>query len=196
MSYNAQDLSVLAYANGFTLWHYRTSDAASAVDTQSYFNEAGDVFRAGDMILANIGAGGSAVGRRCSWSAVLTLAWSMSPICWRSAQATPTSGPDRALGAQAFGRSIYECKWVVDRFELTDGTLSVSIEGLDRNCLGMISAEERQLDRPQQNRAAHLRLSGRSMLERIGPHGRTLRATSGHRPVRPPEEPSRPSSTA
>lgn len=60
MSYNEKNLSVLAYANGFTLWHYRTSDAASAVDTQSYFNAAGDVFRVGDMILANTGAGGSA----------------------------------------------------------------------------------------------------------------------------------------
>lgn len=59
MSYNAQDLSVLAYANGFTLWHYRTSDAANVVDNQGYFDEASDVFRAGDMILANVGAGGS-----------------------------------------------------------------------------------------------------------------------------------------
>lgn len=59
MSYNAQDLSVLAYANGFTLWHYRTGDAASVVDSQGYFNEAGDVFRSGDMILANVGTGGS-----------------------------------------------------------------------------------------------------------------------------------------
>jgi hypothetical protein len=30
------------------------------VDTQGYFNEAGEVFRPGDMILANTGSGGSA----------------------------------------------------------------------------------------------------------------------------------------
>ncbi len=59
MSYNAKDLSVLAYANGFTLWHYRTTDAASSVDNQGYFDEAGEVFRSGDMILANTGMGGS-----------------------------------------------------------------------------------------------------------------------------------------
>ncbi|HRK67535.1 MAG TPA: hypothetical protein PKY73_08285 [Hyphomonas sp.] len=59
MAYNAKDLSVLAYANGFTLWHYKTDDAAGAVDTQNYFNDAADVFRAGDMILANTGNGGS-----------------------------------------------------------------------------------------------------------------------------------------
>jgi hypothetical protein len=59
MSFSPKELSVLAYANGFTLWHYRTADAASAVDTQGYFNMAGEVFRAGDMILANTGLGGS-----------------------------------------------------------------------------------------------------------------------------------------
>lgn len=60
MSFTPKDLSVLAYANGFTLWHYRTPDPASAVDTQGYFNTAGEVFRPGDMILANTGLGGSA----------------------------------------------------------------------------------------------------------------------------------------
>ena len=31
MAYQSKDLSVLAYANGFTLWHYATADAATAV---------------------------------------------------------------------------------------------------------------------------------------------------------------------
>lgn len=59
MSFNPSNLSVLAYANGFTLWHYRTIDTASSVDNQGYFDEASDVFRSGDMILANTGTGGS-----------------------------------------------------------------------------------------------------------------------------------------
>lgn len=33
MAYNAKNLSVLAYANGFTLWHYTTTDTAADVDT-------------------------------------------------------------------------------------------------------------------------------------------------------------------
>jgi hypothetical protein len=37
-----------------------TVDSAAAVDTQRYFNMAGEVFRMGDMILANTGIGGSA----------------------------------------------------------------------------------------------------------------------------------------
>lgn len=59
MSYSSNNLSVLAYANGFTLWHYKTTDAAIDVDTQGYFDDAGDVMRAGDMILANTQTAGS-----------------------------------------------------------------------------------------------------------------------------------------
>jgi hypothetical protein len=50
---------VLAYANGFTLWHYTTADAAASVDNAGYFNAAADMLRAGDMILANTGTGGA-----------------------------------------------------------------------------------------------------------------------------------------
>lgn len=59
MSYQSKDLSVLAYANGFTLWHYTTADAAAAVDTAGYFNPAVDMLRAGDIIIANVATGGT-----------------------------------------------------------------------------------------------------------------------------------------
>ena len=59
MAYAAKDLSVLAYANGFTLWHYTTPDPASQVDDTGYFNGASDMLRAGDMLLANTGTGGT-----------------------------------------------------------------------------------------------------------------------------------------
>lgn len=57
MAYLSKDLSVLAYANGFTLWHYVTADAATVVDGAGYFNAATDMLRAGDMILANANGG-------------------------------------------------------------------------------------------------------------------------------------------
>lgn len=57
MAYQSKDLSVLAYANGFTLWHYTTGDAATAVDTAGYFNAAADMLRAGDIIIANVDTG-------------------------------------------------------------------------------------------------------------------------------------------
>lgn len=58
MAFLSKDLSVLAYANGFTLWHYATAtDAAAAVDTTGYFNDAVDMLRVGDIIIANVSGG-------------------------------------------------------------------------------------------------------------------------------------------
>ena len=54
MAFEARSLSVLAYANGFTLWHYTTIDDAATVDTSGYFNAASELLRVGDMILANV----------------------------------------------------------------------------------------------------------------------------------------------
>ena len=53
MAYDASNLSALTYANGFTLWHYKTPDAALDVDTTGYFNEAASMLRVGDFIFAN-----------------------------------------------------------------------------------------------------------------------------------------------
>jgi hypothetical protein len=53
MAYQARDLSVLSYANGFTLWHYTTEDSAEAVAAAGYFDDAMSHLSAGDMILAN-----------------------------------------------------------------------------------------------------------------------------------------------
>jgi hypothetical protein len=61
MAYDPNNLSVLAYANGFTLWHYATADLASDVDTTGYFNEARNMVRAGDMLIANTDTGGTPV---------------------------------------------------------------------------------------------------------------------------------------
>lgn len=62
MAYNPKNLSVLAYANGFTLWHYTTPDVASDANTAGYFNGAADMLRAGDMILSNVDTNGANPG--------------------------------------------------------------------------------------------------------------------------------------
>jgi hypothetical protein len=62
MAYQSKDLSVLAYANGFTLWHYVTADDAASVDTEGYFNPAADMLRTGDIIVANTDTGGTPAG--------------------------------------------------------------------------------------------------------------------------------------
>lgn len=59
MAYASKDLSVLAYANGFTLWHYTTADLAADVDTDGYFNAAADMLRVGDIVVANVDSTGT-----------------------------------------------------------------------------------------------------------------------------------------
>jgi hypothetical protein len=59
MAFQSKDLSVLAYANGFTLWHYASIDTGAVVDTSGYFNDAADMVRIGDMLLANVDTDGT-----------------------------------------------------------------------------------------------------------------------------------------
>lgn len=59
MAFKSKDLSVLAYANGFTLWHYTTVDLAADVDTAGYFNDASDMVRVADMVMANADTDGT-----------------------------------------------------------------------------------------------------------------------------------------
>ncbi|NUB12683.1 hypothetical protein GAY28_08155 [Azospirillum brasilense] len=55
MAYAPKDLSVLAYTNGFTLWHYTTQHDLAQVDEPSYFDGASDALRIGDQITINAG---------------------------------------------------------------------------------------------------------------------------------------------
>ncbi|MCB1720382.1 MAG: hypothetical protein H6860_04210 [Rhodospirillales bacterium] len=59
MAFTASDLSVLAYANNFTLWHYVTIDAD--VTVASYFDKASDMLRVNDLIIANVDTDGTPV---------------------------------------------------------------------------------------------------------------------------------------
>lgn len=57
MAFITKDLSVLAYANNFTLWHYTTFD--SAVTTAGYFNAGAAMLRVNDLIIANLDTDGT-----------------------------------------------------------------------------------------------------------------------------------------
>jgi len=64
MPFDSRELSVLAYANGFTLWHYRTADPAAQVTAESagageapYFAGADELLREGDQIIVNLQGG-------------------------------------------------------------------------------------------------------------------------------------------
>ena len=53
MSMNSKNLSVLAYANGFTLWHYRTEDTKATVLGAGYFDAVQNIFNVGDLIITS-----------------------------------------------------------------------------------------------------------------------------------------------
>lgn len=57
MAFASKDLSVLAYANNFTLWHYTTVD--NAVTTAGYFNSAAGMLRVNDLIITNVDTDGT-----------------------------------------------------------------------------------------------------------------------------------------
>ena len=57
MAFMNRNLSVLAYANGFTLWHYKTNDTIAEVEDLSYFTGARTLMNAGDIIIINCADG-------------------------------------------------------------------------------------------------------------------------------------------
>ena len=57
MSFNLVNLSALSYSNGFTLWHYKTTDILYEGD--DYWSNPSTIrmFRLGDFIICNSGIG-------------------------------------------------------------------------------------------------------------------------------------------
>jgi hypothetical protein len=54
MAFAIRNLSVLAYANGFTLWHYKTcGEEQATVTAPSFFRDAGDMLASGDMVMVS-----------------------------------------------------------------------------------------------------------------------------------------------
>ncbi len=59
MSFQIRNLSHLAYAQGFTPWHYRTADPLPEVLAPGYFRDAADFFCRGDTITVSAGRTGA-----------------------------------------------------------------------------------------------------------------------------------------
>lgn len=53
MAFMNRNLSVIAYANGFTLWHYKTNDTIAEVQGPTYFARVAVLMNAGDIIIIN-----------------------------------------------------------------------------------------------------------------------------------------------
>ncbi len=59
MAFSLRNLSVLAYANGFTLWLYNAyGEARDTVAGPGFFDAAGDMLAGGDMVMVSARDGG------------------------------------------------------------------------------------------------------------------------------------------
>jgi hypothetical protein len=59
MAFTVRNLSVLAYAQGFTLWHYKAPQfPLSALSAPGFFDHAADMLAAGDMVMLSAEDGG------------------------------------------------------------------------------------------------------------------------------------------
>jgi hypothetical protein len=57
MAFTLRNLSVLAYANGFTLWHYKGGAGAQA-NAPGFFADAADLMASGEMVMLSGPEGG------------------------------------------------------------------------------------------------------------------------------------------
>jgi hypothetical protein len=58
MAFAIRNLSVLAYANGFTLWHYKANkDTLDTVSSGNYLADASDMLTQGDLIMTTAADG-------------------------------------------------------------------------------------------------------------------------------------------
>lgn len=101
MPFSSRELSVLAYANGFTLWHYRTTDPLAALTAPdgSYFAAADELLRPGDSIIVTM-TGPSLCGGMLVVTAVSPgKAVQVGPAAWPQSVAASETAAGRSLAA-------------------------------------------------------------------------------------------------
>ncbi len=53
MAFQNKNLSVIAYANGFTLWHYASNETMATISANGYFNGVKTLMNIGDIVIIN-----------------------------------------------------------------------------------------------------------------------------------------------
>ncbi len=132
MAYKANDLSVLSYANGFTLWHYvSASDTSATLAGANYFDSASDLVNAGDLIVA-FGSDGSSLLRVSAVSAgSVTVAANSDPASFF----LPVVVPSLAAAAEHYAvspvaGSVVSVRSVIEGSVDVDTTLTSKIGGV------------------------------------------------------------------
>jgi hypothetical protein len=53
MAFQNKNLSVIAYANRFTLWHYAANETLATITASGYFNAVKTLMNSGDIVIVN-----------------------------------------------------------------------------------------------------------------------------------------------
>ena len=53
MAFQSKNLSVIAYANGFTMWHYADPIPLATISANGFFNNVASLMNTGDIIVIN-----------------------------------------------------------------------------------------------------------------------------------------------
>ncbi|MBQ7949811.1 MAG: hypothetical protein IJ276_02380 [Alphaproteobacteria bacterium] len=72
MAFANKNLSVIAYANGFTLWHYAGNETLETICASGYFNDVKTLMNTGDIVIVNGSDGTSIVQITLTDSAITT----------------------------------------------------------------------------------------------------------------------------
>lgn len=57
MAFQNKNLSVIAYANGFTLWHYTANETMTTITASGYFDGVSTLMNSGDIVIINASDG-------------------------------------------------------------------------------------------------------------------------------------------
>lgn len=74
MAFANKNLSVIAYANGFTLWHYSAAETLETICASGYFNDVKTLMNTGDIVIINGSDSTSIMQITVSESAITTAA--------------------------------------------------------------------------------------------------------------------------
>ena len=67
MAFMIRNLSVLAYANGFTLWHYKAgNDSLDTIASHDFFGNAADMLTVGDLVMTSSAEGARILTIACA----------------------------------------------------------------------------------------------------------------------------------
>lgn len=101
MPFSSRELSVLAYANGFTLWHYRTADPLAALTAPdgSYFAAADELLRPGDNIIVTMTEPRLGGGMLIVTAVTPGRAVEVGPVAWPAPLQSSETAAGRSLAA-------------------------------------------------------------------------------------------------